>query len=108
MWMNILFLGDAQMQAELQKIESKETLELLQRLLENIHGEQGKKYQAVLEGGKMVIISIIDPKFRSEDDIFDQEVAFKCAELDELRKKIGSPFLPDDFKPLSREEANED
>ncbi len=95
------------MQAELQKIESKETLELLRKLLENMHGEQGKKYQAILEGGKTVIISIIDPSFRSEEDIFAQEVAFKCSELDNLRKKIGAPFLSDDFKALSREEANE-
>jgi hypothetical protein len=40
-------------------------------------------------------------------DISEDLSDFREKKLSELRQKVRTPFLPDDFKPLTREEANE-
>ena len=56
-----------------------------------------------LENGKKLVWQII-PTGQECEESFEAE---RCKKLDAFIENLGGPLLPDDFKPLSKEEVHE-
>lgn len=67
----------------------------------------GNRLAIDIDGKRRVVCQVLDV-LEEEEQSSDEELEHIIEkELDELRAKVGTVKLPPDFKPLTREEANE-
>jgi len=67
----------------------------------------GNRLAIDIDGKRRVICQVLDVEEEESEQSYEDLERIKEKELDELLAKVGTVKLPPDFKPLTREEAND-